>query len=223
MYYHNSDFKKLLKNDTSEKEYTDILSNNMRKIIDCINDSEIYYDEIGSDESSENESFVNFRNINQVVADTVKTLRLLEKKNITTHKNKKNVSKIAKLVVFDIFVEKIKLDEKYVIKLLDFVNWNCELLLKLGGDFASSEEDGGFCIAKLLDLAKKYKRSVTNYRNYETVYCLLMAVSHCEGKRAKRFIIRKKIKLPKDMADENDGMFDDMIEYFNEKKYDLLQ
>jgi len=248
------------------------------KIIECIDNSEIYYDEIDPDESASDSErpFVRFSNMKLVIRDMIKTLRLLETKNISDHKcNKKLLLKIAKIIVADIFVGKIQLHEEHVtelldfmikslrlpeiknishhkkdkkllseitkiiiadifmgkirlhkkhrLELLDFVDWNCELLLGYGEEWVSCEEDAGISIVKLLDLARKHNKQITEYTSDNVTYCLLMAVHHCQNKYAENFIIGKKIKLSKKMAKSEEAVVSDMIEYFDERGYNLIK
>lgn len=195
----------------------------MCKIVKCIDDSDLTYEEIKFNKIFV-KSFVNFYNINIVVKDLIKTLKNFDKNNISVHKtNKTIVSKIAKIVVSDIFARKIKLCKHDVVYLLDFVGWNCTLMFSYADDWASCEEDAGRDIIKLLDLAKKNKRQITEYRTHDPVYCLLMAVYDRRNKDAEKFIIKKKIKLTDKMINSRDGMIASMIEYFSEKNYDLLK
>jgi hypothetical protein len=197
----------------------------LNRIVECIDENHYKDDNPESDslDSSDPDQLVKIENINFLVKDIIKTLELLEKNKIAVHKrNKSMLYNLSKIITRHLFVGDLELVESDLIKLLDFINWDCSLLFQHAEDWASSEEDAGYDIVTMIKLADAHKRVLTGFTKYNVIYALLMAVYHCNNERAEELIIKKKIRLTKSLAEDNDAMISDMIEYFKDKEYDIL-
>lgn len=74
-----------------------------------------------------------------------------------------------------------------------------------------------------MKLAKKYNRSITGYDNDEVAYALATAAIYCQNRVAEYFIIMKNVKLSKHYRNSSDSEIIEMIEYFAEGGYDIVE
>jgi len=206
--------------------WTDGLEELVQYIIDKDNEDADGDSDSDSDNDSNDDELINLDNVDFLTKNITLSLNLFNKDRILKHKNcDKILFSLSKIISWHLFVGRIEIviEENILIKLLDFIDWDCSLLLQHAEDWATSEEDAGCDIVKIMELAATYDRNITGFADDRVVYSLLMAVQHCENDNAENFIIDNDIKLSKHLSKSNDGLISDMIEYFNrEREYNLL-
>jgi hypothetical protein len=182
--------------------------NGLDQIIECI-DEYHYRDNSDSNfsDSDDSDQLVKMENINYLIKDIIKTLELFKKKKIVIHKkNKSLLFKLSKIITRHLFTNDIELDESDLIKILDFINWDCSLLFLHAVDWATSEEDAGYNIVEMIKMANIHKKKLTGFADTNVIYALLKAVHHCNNEEAEQLIIDKNVKLTKDLNENEDGM-----------------
>lgn len=210
-----NDIKKQINKGIAVREYYQDWFNNLEDTFDYLDQSEYY------DETPDFDNPSDFEDTKSFVHDMVKSLKLFDK--YMNLENKKSLKLLCgKIVSYNLFAERIDIQQSDLLGLLNFVKWDFEILCEYAEEWVTSEESGGSDIVTLMKLAKKHNKKIQGYRESNTVYCLLMAVKHCRDTDAENFIIKNKIKLTKKLKKSNDGLIDDMIDYFKEEReYDL--
>lgn len=206
-----------------KKKITD--ENDKKKIIcDYVDGLEILVKRINDNHLREDNEPDQSPKIKCMVDDLVKSLDLFTNLGVIEYIKNDSIrynrfkSIIGKIITRKLFVGDIEIREDVLIKLLDYIEWNCKSILEHGEDWMSDETDVGYNMLTLMDLSKKYKR---NIHATDCMYPLLMAVAvNVKGSNdAGNYIIKNKLKVSKN--DDCEGLVYDTNDYFHERNYDL--
>lgn len=214
MYINFKNIKKKLESNVSINDCFEMWRKYLMLTVDYFYDKEIYDDENHINPSK-------FKKSSTFVKDVLKTLNLFKDK-INVKKDSTIIKVLGMIAGYGLYLTRvIDIPEKDLVCVLDYLDWNYSIISEKAENWVSSEEEAGYNIIEFMELAEKYNKNITGYNDVSGVYSLLMAVYHCNYEKAEKFIIDKKIKLPDGMEFE-DAMIGDMIEYFEEKGYDLV-
>lgn len=210
-YYTYEEIKKKINAGSGIKKYYLRWANQLEDAFDYL-DQEKYYEE-----TPDFDNPADFDDVKSLVHDMVKTLKLLVK-HIDMTDNEHLRELMSKIAAYGLLGNRIDVAESDLVELLDFIDWDADLLFTHQEEWAMCEEDSGYNIVTLMEFAKKHGKKIRKYRTSRIVYCLLMAVSHCQDADAEKFIIKHKIKLTTALEkDGDDGMISEMTDYFEEE------
>ena len=204
--------------------YTEIINNNPDKIKEWIDGLKSVKETINKYLYDNDTELLNFHNINDLVEDVIKTFNFFEKNKILQlnyARNKDLLYVLSKIITLYLYDGIIILDVNDLLKLLNFIRWNCTELLQHFDNLPVSNKDIGNYIIMIVNLSRKHKKRITGYNNSKVIYVLLMAVLYHKNTYIENFIIHNKIKITKKMISSDVIMYD-AINYFIKREYNLL-
>ena len=180
-----------------------------------------YLDQYEEEEELELSNPSSFDDIKALITDIVKSIKFFCR-HIDLKKKRSLRILCGKVIAYSLFANRIKIRKNDLLYLLDFVDWNFNVLFVYADEWASCEEQAGYDIIKLMDVANECGKKISGYRRSCTIYALLAAVLHNYYDTAANFIISKKIKLTKRLLNEQDALINDAVIYFRkEYAYEL--
>lgn len=100
-----------------------IWTNGLKSIGNCID----CIDAVGNANPSETD-FAGFDDVNKFTKDVVKSIKLFDGSDKI--KRKSTLKIVSKIASHCLFIKDIEISKKQIVVLLDFINWNCELLFE---------------------------------------------------------------------------------------------